>query len=228
MGVFGYVRVSTDKQVEEGESLALQRQQIEGYAMMRGLTLTDVVVEKGISGSVPIAEREAAGALFARLEEGDVLIAARLDRAFRSALDALRTVEALKARGVRLHLIDIGGDVAGTGVSGLFFTILSAVAQFERERIRERIGAAKTDQRRRNRFLGGNRPFGYRVTDEGGLVPDEAEQGALKRMAALRKRGKTLREIQAALAAKGVQLSHEGIRKLTAGGAGRITQLSGT
>ena len=115
MGVFGYVRVSTDRQADEGESLALQRQQVEGYAMMRGLTLTDTVVERGVSGSVPIAEREAAGALFARLEEGDVLIAAKLDRMFRSALDALRTVETLKARGVKLHLIDIGGDVSGNG-----------------------------------------------------------------------------------------------------------------
>ena len=83
----------------------------------------------------------------------------------------------------------------------MFFTIVSAFAQFERERIRERIGAAKADQRRRNRFLGGNRPFGYRVTDDGALVPDETEQGALSDMAALRS---AQGEIQAALAAKGV------------------------
>jgi putative DNA-invertase from lambdoid prophage Rac len=187
--------------------------------MMKGLALDDVVVDRGVSGSVPVVERAAAGPLFARLEKGDVLIAAKLDRMFRSAIDALQTVEALKARGVKLHLIDIGGDVSGNGVSTLFFTILLAVAQFERERIRERIGAAKSDQRRRNRFLGGHRPFGYRVGDDGELLPDEAEQAVLKRMAAMRKRGKTLRDIQTALAAKGVQLSHEGIRKLIAGSA---------
>jgi hypothetical protein len=82
---------------------------------------------------------------------------------------------------------------------------------------RERIGAAKVDQKARQRFLGGHKPFGYRVTDEGDLVPDEAEQAAIKRMVALRKRKKTLLEIKAALAKTGVEISHEAIRKLIVG-----------
>ena len=76
-------------------------------------------------------------------------------------------------------MIDLGGDVTGNGVSRLVFTILSAVAEAERDRIRERIADVKRDQRSRGRFLGGRRPFGYRVTDEGVLEPCEEEpQGA--------------------------------------------------
>ena len=41
-----------------------------------------------------------------------MVIAAKLDRFFRSALDALQVVEELKARGVKLHLLDLGGDIA--------------------------------------------------------------------------------------------------------------------
>jgi putative DNA-invertase from lambdoid prophage Rac len=216
MATYGYVRVSTAKQASEGDSLEVQRREIEGYALMKGFKLDGVVVEEGVSGSVPLAERPAGSPLVAKLAKGDVIVAAKLDRIFRSALDALQTVEALRARGVKLHLIDIGGDVSGNGISGLFFTIVSAFAQFERERIRERIGAAKADQKARNRFLGGFKPFGYRVTDEGELVEDPDEQAAIKRMVAMRKRKKTLREIQAAVAAKGHHLSHEGIRKLIA------------
>jgi hypothetical protein len=48
--------------------------------------------------------------LFAKLESGDIVIAAKLDRLFRSALDALKVVESLKTRGVKLHLLDLGGD----------------------------------------------------------------------------------------------------------------------
>jgi putative DNA-invertase from lambdoid prophage Rac len=72
METFGYARVSTTRQVSEGESLDVQR--LEGYVLMHGLALDDVVVEEGVSGSIPIAERPAGGALFARLAKGDVII----------------------------------------------------------------------------------------------------------------------------------------------------------
>jgi hypothetical protein len=51
---------------------------------------------------------------------------AKLDRLFRSALDALKVVESLKTRGVKLHLLDLGGDIAGNGLSKLFLTIAAA------------------------------------------------------------------------------------------------------
>src|ERR1700734_939394 len=89
MAVYGYARVSTARQASEGESLEVQQRQIEGYAHMHGLTLDSVVVEEGVSGSVPVADRPKGGALFAKLAKGDVVIAPKLDRLFRSALDAL-------------------------------------------------------------------------------------------------------------------------------------------
>jgi putative DNA-invertase from lambdoid prophage Rac len=63
MKTFGYTRVSTSMQVDDGASLDVQRRQIEGYAMMHGFELAEVVVEEGVSGSVPIAERPEGGKL---------------------------------------------------------------------------------------------------------------------------------------------------------------------
>jgi DNA invertase Pin-like site-specific DNA recombinase len=68
--------------------------------------------------------------------------APKLDRLFRSALDALKVVESLKGKGVKLHFLDLGGDIACNGISKLFLTIAAAFAA-ERDRIRERIGQAK-------------------------------------------------------------------------------------
>jgi DNA invertase Pin-like site-specific DNA recombinase len=211
MGTYGYCRVSTAKQGSDGESLEVQRRQIEGYALMHGLKLDDVIVEERVSGSVPVAERPAGGPLFARLMKGDVVIAPKLDRLFRSALDALTLVEDLRKRGVALHLLDLGGDISGKGLSKLFLTIAAAFAEAERDRIRERIGQVKADQKARGRYLGGTAPFGYRVGQAGELVPHEGEQKAIREMKRLRAQGKALRPIAEAMRAKGHKISHEGV-----------------
>jgi putative DNA-invertase from lambdoid prophage Rac len=204
MAVYGYARVSTVRQATEGESLEVQQRQIQGYSHMHGLTLADVVVEEGVSGSVPVAERPAAGPLFARLGKGDMIIAPKLDRLFRSALDALKVVEDLKKRGVALHLLDLGGDISGNGLSKLFLTIAAAFAEAERDRIRERIGQVKADQKARGRYLGGKIPFGFRRGESGELVPHPAEQEAIREIVALRAQGKPLRAIADAVRAKGL------------------------
>jgi putative DNA-invertase from lambdoid prophage Rac len=211
MAVYGYCRVSTLRQANEGESLDVQQRQLEGYAHMHGLTLAEIAVEEGVSGSVPVEQRPVGGALFAKLKAGDIVIAAKLDRLFRSALDALTVVESLKSRGVKLHLLDLGGDIAGNGLSKLFLTIAAAFAEAERDRIRERVSQSKADQKARGRYLGGIVPFGFRRGDDGELVAHEAEQQAIREMVALRTRGKPLRAIADVVRAKGFTISHQGV-----------------
>jgi putative DNA-invertase from lambdoid prophage Rac len=217
VAVYGYCRVSTLKQANEGESLDVQRRQIEGYGLMHGLTIAEVLVEEGVSGSIPVEERPIGGALFAKLERGDIVIAAKLDRLFRSALDALKVVESLKGRGVKLHLLDLGGDIAGNGLSKLFLTIAAAFAEAERDRIRERISQVKADQKARGRFLGGSVQFGYRLGDGGHLVPHEPEQEAIREMIALKAQGRSLRAIAAEMQARGHQISHVGVQSVLRG-----------
>jgi putative DNA-invertase from lambdoid prophage Rac len=214
MTVYAYVRVSTARQVSEGESLDVQQRQIAGYALMHGLGVDETMIEEGVSGSVPVVERPAGAALFGKLKDGDIVIAAKLDRLFRSAIDALNVQHVLKAKGVRLHLIDLGGDIAGNGLSKLFFTIASAFAEAERDRIRERISQVKADQRERGRFLGGARPFGYQIVDDGDLVEDATEQQAIAKIRALRAGGLSLRAIAEALAKDGMSLSHVAVKKV--------------
>jgi putative DNA-invertase from lambdoid prophage Rac len=209
MQVFGYVRVSTAEQANTGVSLDTQQQQITGYAMMKGWAVADCFVEAAVSGSVPLADRPEGKRLLERLRPGDVVITAKLDRMFRSAADALATLEAIKEQGVALHMIDLGGDVCGNGISKLVFTILSAVAENERDRIRERIRDVKQHQAALGIFSGGRRPFGYDIVEVPGrrtetgkplknLVPNPAEQGTLAQMRKLRAKGATYREISAA------------------------------
>lgn len=197
MKVFGYLRVSTSEQAQSGESLDTQKQQVVGYAMMKGWTVDEFFVEAGVSGSVPLADRPEGKRLLAAVKAGDAIVTPKLDRMFRSASDALATLEELKDQGVGLHMIDLGGDVCGNGISKLVFTILSAVAENERERIRERIRDVKRHLAAQGVYNGGKRPFGFDVV-EGRLVPNAGEQEALVRMKSMRAEGATFRAIAAA------------------------------
>lgn len=196
MKVFGYVRVSTSEQASDGASLDTQRRQIEAWATLKGWTVAEIFVEGGVSGSVPLADRPEGARLLAATGRGDIIITAKLDRMFRSASDALGTLEVLKADSVALHMIDLGGDVCGNGISKLVFTILSAVAENERDRIRERIRDVKRNLASQGVYGGGRPPFGFDVI-EGKLVPNAEEQAALKRMRAMKAEGKSLRDIGA-------------------------------
>jgi putative DNA-invertase from lambdoid prophage Rac len=198
MKVWGYIRVSTAEQAANGDSLDTQRSQLIGYAMMKGWTVTEFFVEAGVSGSVPLAERPEGQRLLAAVAKGDAIVTPKLDRMFRSASDALATLEELKAEGVSLHMIDLGGDVCGNGISKLVFTILSAVAENERERIRERIRDVKRHLAAQGVYNGGKRPFGFDVVEKR-LVPNAAEQAALREMRAMRQAGASLRTIGAAV-----------------------------
>lgn len=215
MSVYGYCRVSTDRQANEVESLCVQERQLQCYATMRGMKLDRVFVERGVSGSIPLADRPEGAAMLSILQPGDVIVSPKLDRVFRSALDALQQTEALRSRGVSLHLLDLGGDIAGNGMSRLFMTIAAAFAELERDRIRERIAQVKRDQKARNRFLGGTRaPFGYHTGQSGELVVDEAEQAVIARAKQMRSKGRSLRQIAARLAIDGYRLNPESVRRL--------------
>jgi DNA invertase Pin-like site-specific DNA recombinase len=198
MKVLGYVRVSTAEQTSNGESLGTQQRMIAGYAMIQGWEIAEFFVEGGVSGSVPLSDRPQGARLIGAAGKGDVIITAKLDRMFRSAADALATLEALKAEGIGLHMIDLGGDVCGNGISKLVFTILSAVAENERDRIRERIRDVKRSLAAQGIYNGGKVPFGFQL-DEGRLVPNPAEQKTLATMRKMKARGASLREIGAAV-----------------------------
>jgi len=217
MAVFGYLRVSTARQAEDGLSIEIQEERIEGYARTQSLAVNVWLRDRGVSGGIPLSERAAGERLLREVQPGDVVITAKLDRMFRSARDALNVLEGLKEKGVSLHCIDLGGSVTN-GVGQLVFTILSAVAEQERSRIKERITEAKQKMRDDNRYQGGKVPFGYRVASDRSLIPDELQQKCLENMRLRRAEGMPFRKISEYLLRElGVKLSHHGVRTILLG-----------
>ena len=163
MAVYGYIRVSTDEQAaDDRHSLSAQRRKIEAAAALADLTVDHWVEDAGVSGAMPMAQRPFGGRMLTALQVGDRVIAAKMDRAFRSAADALATAETLKARKVDLVLVDIGTDpVTQNGAAKLFFTMLAAVAEFERDTIKARMMEGKRGKAAAGGHVGGKTPFGY-------------------------------------------------------------------
>jgi putative DNA-invertase from lambdoid prophage Rac len=218
MTVYGYVRVSTTEQAaDDRSSLDTQRRKIVAAAELAGVALDEFIEEPGVSGSKPLADRPEGGPLLARLGKGDVLIVAKLDRAFRNAADALATAERLKARKVDLIVADMGSEpVTQNGVSRMFFGMLALVAEFERERIRERSAEGRAAKRRNGGHIGGSAPFGFRKVGTGRaarLEPDPVQQAALAEMRALAAKGLASRAIAAAVQERhGLAVSHVTVR----------------
>ncbi|MEY4482069.1 MAG: hypothetical protein RIQ84_1231 [Pseudomonadota bacterium] len=216
MTVYGYVRVSTVQQVKEGDSLETQIKQVLNYSLSRGLGLneSDVFVEKGVSGGVEFISRPEGSKLLGEVQSGDVLIFPKLDRGFRNLRDAINTLHFLKEKGCSVHSIDLGGDVTGNGVGAIIFTILSAFASFERERIASRISEVKQMRKSQGYYVGGRRGFGFNVVD-GKKVPNRKEQKLIAEMKNKKANGESMLAIYRWLNwEKGVKLNYSSMRLL--------------
>ena len=189
MAIWGYVR---------GDAIGGQQVRIKAYAIGRNMKLDRVVIEqKRVPAYTPVADRPIGGPLFEKLVKGDSVIGALLDRLFCSAVDALKVVADLESRGVGLHILDLGGDMASEGEMGL--------------RLAEAIRQRKKDGKARGRYTGGTVPFGFERSDDGKLSKDKAKQLAIALMVEMKADGKSLRGIAAAVAAQGFKITHAGV-----------------
>lgn len=168
MDLIAYCRVSTEDQAESGHSLAQQRERVQAYCALHGHRLTHVVVDEGVSASIPLHKRVGGAALLAaiRVGQGAGVVAVRLDRMFRNALDGLRFFEDVAGRhAVAVHSVSELIDTS-TPAGRLALTIQLAAAQYERDLAAQRATECNAALRERGRVYGGV-PYGcMRVGDE--------------------------------------------------------------
>ena len=137
--LIGYARVSTDDQ-----NLDLQRDALQQAGCER-------VFEDTASGAK--AERVGLVALMEVLRVGDTVVIWRMDRLGRSLKDLIALVERLEAVGVGLRSLQEKIDTTSSG-GRLVFHLFGALAEFERNLIRERTQAGLTAARARGRYGG--------------------------------------------------------------------------
>lgn len=128
---FFYCRVSTTEQPTENQIIAIRQ---------RGYEVSDSrVISETVSGSVEAMKREKFKMLINhQIEAGDMLVVLKLDRLGRDNIDVQNTINLLTDKGVKVVCLDLPVADLASAEGKLMLQMLSAFAEFERNRIRER------------------------------------------------------------------------------------------
>lgn len=148
--IYGYARVSTTKQMKNGNSIDEQEQLLRDAG-------AQIVVKDGYTGTK--MDRPEFTKLMESLKSGDKLIVSKLDRFARTAVQGVEVVRELIDKGVTVHILNMGiADNTPTGK--LMITMLLAFAEFERDMIVERTQSGKAIARASGKRVDG-RPKKY-------------------------------------------------------------------
>lgn len=132
MRLFGYARVSTSQQ-----SLDLQIKSLKAEGVKPSRIFTD-------KGSGKNVNRDGLSLLRVKVEEGDIILVKKLDRLGRDTSDMTQLIKEFDKLGVSVRFLDDGISTEGT-TGKMVVTILSAVAQSERQRILERTNEGRVE-----------------------------------------------------------------------------------
>jgi DNA invertase Pin-like site-specific DNA recombinase len=201
MLTIGYIRVSTDRQAEQGVSLEAQDAKVRAMATVQGAKLDEVIVD---SESAKSLNRTGLQRLLSLVKGGKVrsVIIAKLDRLTRSVKDLCDLLELFDKKNVALVSVAESLDTA-SAAGRLVITIMGAVSQWEREAIGERTRDALRHKKSNGECVG-NILYGYRRAKDGKhLEPEPKEQVVVAAIRRFRKRGQSLRGIAATLNRQG-------------------------
>jgi len=181
---FLYTRVSTEIQVD-GYSLEAQKERLVKEAKHRGMKIIGEYSDEGKSGK-NIAGRPAFQNMLTDIRKlnadarPNYVLVFKLSRFGRNAADTLNALQYMEDFDVHLICVEDGIDSAGPA-GKLMISVLSAVAEIERENIKEQTMAGRQQKARDGKWNGGFAPYGYKLerTDEekgkGKLVINEEE-----------------------------------------------------
>ena len=154
----GYVRVSTDKQVEDGISIDAQINKISAWASLNDYELIHIYRDEGISG-VSLEKREGMQKALNEIKKGMVLVCYSLSRVSRDIVDTLRISEIIEKKGA--DLVSLSEKIDTTGASGkMIFNMLAVFNQFERDQVAERTQLAMQYKKSQDQVYSPT-PYGY-------------------------------------------------------------------
>ena len=178
--VYIYTRVSTTMQID-GYSLDAQKARMKAYADFNDYQIVGEYEDAGKSGK-SIEGRASFCRMMEDIKSGkdgvSYVLVFKLSRFGRNATDVLSTLQVMQDFGVNLICVEDGID-SSKDAGKLMISVLSAVAEIERENIRVQTMEGRIQKAREGRWNGGFAPYGYRLVD-GALKINEDEAPAIR------------------------------------------------
>ncbi len=178
-----YIRVSTSMQVE-GYSLEAQRERLTKFADFQDIEIVREYCDAGKSGKNITGRPEFSQMLNDVAEDCDgvnFILVFKLSRFGRNAADVLNSLQYIQDFGVNLICMEDGID-SSKDSGKLTITVLSAVAEIERENILVQTMEGRRQKAREGKWNGGQAPFGYMLDSKNSTLivnPEEAEIGKI-------------------------------------------------
>ena len=174
-----YIRVSTAMQVD-GYSLEAQKDRLTKFAEFQDMEVVREYCDAGKSGKSITGRSEFTQMLQDVADDKDgveYILVFKLSRFGRNAADVLNSLQYIQDFGVNLICVEDGID-SSKDSGKLTITVLSAVAEIERENILVQTMEGRKQKAREGKWNGGQAPFGYTLDSKKGMLivnPEEAE-----------------------------------------------------
>jgi len=206
----GYIRVSTERQAQNGVSLDAQRDRIQAWANLNGFTLAAVHVDQGISGGKLTNRPAAQRAIAEACKHKAAFVVYSLSRLARSTKNVIEISERLHRAGA--DLVSLSESIDTTSAAGkMVFRMLAVLAEFESDLISERTTTAMQHLKHQNRRISGWLPYGFDLGPDGEhLAENVGEQKTIAVIQRQHDSGWSMRAIADALNRRGVSAKQGG------------------
>ena len=202
--IIGYVRVSTDQQVESGLGLQAQRNAIIEYANKIGVHEYQIFGDESSSGSLSLDKRPGMLEAIAALKKGSILVVAKRDRLGRDPLVIAMIESAVKRKNANIiSTAGEGTDSTDEPTSILLRRMVDAFSEYERLIIGRRTKAALKVKKDKGQRIG-HIPFGKKLADDGiHLEFNHDETEILRVMSKLKAKNTPIRTIAKSMNSNG-------------------------
>lgn len=196
MNAIIYARFSPRRNADQCESIETQIERCAAYCAANGYTVVAGFEDRELSGSRADNRPGLQAALKAAAEHKAVLVVYSLSRLARNTRDAMEISERLERAGANWASLHEKIDTS-TAMGRFVFTVMSALAQLEREQIAERTRDAMRRHQANGRRMSDRTPYGFTRDPQNAalLIEDPDEQRVIQRIVELHREGHRLRQI---------------------------------